>query len=223
MCEGRQLKANMIGKLARLEAQEKQVISSNTLRISKQRGQEDVTEDTTSKNNTKQHKETKNKPYGSNYRPLVLNEKVVQTGDKVQHKDESNKQVDDDSDDKESKKSKKNKKRKRSEVESKEDLSSNSKNNTQNAKTSKNKHTDKNKTPETKPAANNNGFFFFNYDTENNKLEDPTKKSTPQPSSIVELYSDGTERKSKSAKRKAKKQRTKWALDPTPGNMFEFL
>jgi hypothetical protein len=208
VCEGRQLKASMTGKLARLEEQEKQVISSNTLRISKKRGQED-NNDSTHSSNIKQHKEGKKTPYGSNYKPLVLPEKIVKTGDKVQQQSENTKSVDNNTEDKESKKSKKNKKRKRSEIESKEDQSSNSKSNAQNTKKTKTKqHNDNNKTTETN-AAGNTGFFFFNYDNENKKLEDSQKHSTPKPASIEELYSDGTERKSKSAKRKAKKQRTK--------------
>lgn len=204
MCEGRQLKASMTGKLARLEAQEQQVISSNTLRISKKRGQENNNDSNTS-DNIKRHKEGKKTPYGANYRPLVLPEKIVQTGDKVQQKE--TKVVDNNTDDKETKKEKKNKKRKRSEIESTEEKSSNSKNNVSNTKTTKNKNSsDISKTTDTKATSN---AFFFNYDNENKKLEESKKDSKPRPASIEDLYSDGTERMSKSAKRKAKKQRTK--------------
>jgi len=192
VCEGRQLKAKQTGKLARLEEQEQRVISSNTLRISKRRGQEDSNDANDS--NTK-HNETKKAPYGSNYRPLVLPEKIIQTGDKVQPPIDNNKQIENEVT--ESKKSKKNKKRKLSEIESKEDLPS-----TQNNKAETKKQQNNNK------LASNNGFFFFNYDNENEKLNNETARIS-QPVSIVELYSDGTERKSKSAKRKAKKQRTK--------------
>jgi hypothetical protein len=205
VCEGRQLKAKQDGKLARLEEQEKQAISSNTLRITKPRGREDASEDSSS---TSVHKEAKKSSYGKNYRPLVLAEQIVKTGDKVQLDNENKKREKNTDSNKRKnsevvdKKSKKNKKRKRSDSAEEQIQPEERQNDNKESRTKKNdKH---NKTV----VSTNQGFFFFNYDDENKKIEQ-SPSSGPRASSMDEVRADSTARSSKSAKRRAnKKQRT---------------